>query len=72
MKSSRIAVTRQPTVSRKNRAAPQVVQPPLRVDAAPHDDKRVSPFPILSDPLWGMAIASAILFVLLAALIASG
>ena len=65
---SRFPVTQHSTTSRKKRAATQViaVQPEAR-----QDDKRASPVSMPNDPLWGMAIASAILLALLAGLIAS-
>ena len=67
--SSRFAVTQYSAVSRKNPAAKPVAgaRPALRVEAAAKDDTALS---ASSDPLAGMAIASLILFAVLAALIA--
>ncbi len=69
--NSRFAATQHAPVRRKNPAATPAasVQPGVRENAAANDDTRMS---IFSDPLWGMAIASGILFAILAALIAIG
>lgn len=69
--NSRFAGTRHAPVRRKNPVANPAagVQPGVRENAAAHDDTRMS---IFGDPLWGMAIASGILFAVLAALIAIG
>lgn len=45
------------------------LQSAVRQDAATEDDTRAS---IFNDPLWGMAIATGILFAVLGALIAIG
>jgi len=68
--SSRLATRQHPAASRKNAAAKPVasVRPTVRVEAAAKNETKPSVF---NDPLWGMAIASAILFAILAALIAS-
>jgi hypothetical protein len=42
------------------------------VDAAANDDSAASGYSIFGDPLWGMAIATVILFAILAALMAVG
>lgn len=67
--SSRFAVTQHSAASRKNRAAKSVagVRPVVRVETAVKDDTALS---ASSDPLAGMAVASLILFAILAALIA--
>ena len=68
---SRFAVTQRSGASPKNPAAiPVGGVPPVRVDSAANDDTPTAGFTIVGDPLWGMAIASAILFAILAALIA--
>jgi hypothetical protein len=46
--------------------------PPVRAEAAANDDKPTSEFSFYSDPLFGMAAATVILFAVLAALIALG
>jgi len=68
--SSRLAVRQRPAASRKSTATKPVenVRPTIRVEAAAKDETKPSVF---NDPLWGMAIASGILFAILAALIAS-
>ena len=69
--SSRFAVTQHSAASRRNRAAKPVAvaRPAVRVETAAKDDTALSAF---SDPLAGMAVASVILFAILAALIAFG
>ncbi len=69
--NSRFAATQHAPVPRKNPAANPAanVQPRVHENAAADEDTRMS---IFSDPLWGMAIASGILFAVLAALIAIG
>ena len=49
-----------------------VVQPAVRDDSAAKNGARSPEFSIFGDPLWGIAIASGILFAMLAALIAVG
>ncbi len=70
--SARLPVTKHSAASRKNLAATPVVgvRPAVRVDTAANDDTYTSGFRIFGDPLFGMAIASGILFAILAALIA--
>ena len=46
------------------------VRSTVRVEAAANDERTKSGFSIYGDPLFGMAIASAILFAVLAALVA--
>jgi hypothetical protein len=48
-----------------------VVQSAVSVETAANDDESTSGFSVYGDPLFGMAIASVVLFGLLAALIAS-
>lgn len=69
--NSRSAANQHAPVSRQKHAADPVadVPPGAREHAAANDDSRIS---IFSDPLWGMAIATGILFAVLAALIAIG
>jgi len=69
--SLRLAVTRHSAASRKNRAAKPLAgaRPVVRVEPAAKDDTALSAF---GDPLAGMAVASVILFAILAALIAFG
>jgi hypothetical protein len=45
---------------------------PVRAEAAANDDKPTSEFSFYGDPLFGMAIATVILFAVLAALMALG
>jgi hypothetical protein len=44
----------------------------VRADAAATEEARKSEFSIFGDPLWGIAIATGILFATLAALMAVG
>jgi hypothetical protein len=68
--SARFAARQHTLASQKKAAARTgaIVVPAVRKDDAAADDQRPS---ILRDPLWGMAIATGILFAVLAALIAS-
>ena len=67
----RFAVTQHAAESRKNRAAtPIVVRAVVPLDEAANDATSIPAFRIFGDPLFGMAIASGILFAILAALIA--
>ena len=68
--SQRLAVTQHTPAARKAPSVALVVRPAVRVDAAPADQKETSEFTIFGDPLWGIAIATVILFATLAALIA--
>jgi hypothetical protein len=70
--SSRFAATQHSVASRKSPAATPVadVRPVARVHAAANEDTKTRAFAIFGDPLWGMAIATAILFAIFAALIA--
>ena len=69
--SSRTAVRQRPIVPQKNLAAPAVgIQSAMRTEAAANDEQQKPGFAPSSDPLIGMAIASVILFGVLAALIA--
>jgi hypothetical protein len=72
--SSRFAVTQQPAPSRNNPAATSVagVRTTIHAEAAANDDTAAAAFSVFGDPLFGMAIASGILFATLAALIAFG
>jgi hypothetical protein len=45
---------------------------PVHVEAAANDDKPTSEFSVYGDPLFGMAIATVILFAVFAALMALG
>jgi hypothetical protein len=69
--NSRFPAIQHAPASRQNPAVNPVadVQPDVRENAAANDETRAS---IFGDPLWGMAIASGILFAVLAALIAIG
>lgn len=70
--SSRSAVKQQSPAAQKDLAAVPITHasPEARVDTAANDDD-TSTFSVIGDPLLGMAIASGILFILLAALMAS-
>lgn len=46
------------------------VPPPMRQEAPANDDESTAKFSFYGDPLFGMAIASVILFAVLAALVA--
>ena len=46
--------------------------PPVRAEAAANDDKPTSEFSFYGDPLFGMAIVTAILFAVFVALMAVG
>ena len=74
MMSSRFTTTQRSPALRKKPAANAIaaVQPAVRGDAAANEDERTSEFSIFGDPLWGIAIASGILFAMLAALMAFG
>jgi hypothetical protein len=48
------------------------VSPAVRADVAVDEEARKSEFSIFGDPLWGIAIASGILFATLVALMAVG
>jgi hypothetical protein len=68
--NSRSAANHHAPVSGQNHAADPVADvPPGAREHAAANDSRIS---IFSDPLWGMAIATGILFAVLAALIAIG
>jgi hypothetical protein len=69
--SSRFAAAQHSAAPRKDPAADAGVQPAVRVDATANDTA-TSGFALSGDPLLGMAIASAILFAVLAALMALG
>jgi hypothetical protein len=72
--SSHPIVTVQTSPPRKKPAATRVAAVPqaVRVEAAANDDTATSTFSVFGDPLFGMAIGTGILFVVLAALIAFG
>jgi hypothetical protein len=67
--SSRSPIKRRSAPSGKKPDAATVKQA-VSVDAAANDDTTTSSFAVFGDPLLGMAIASGILFAVLAALIA--
>ena len=69
---SRLAVTQQPAAPRTEPATPVRARPTIPVAEAANDAAPTPSFAIFGDPLWGMAIASVILFAILAALIALG
>jgi hypothetical protein len=72
MSSHPAPATRAGTPRTKRAAVPPAGVPStLPVEPAANDDKPASVFSIYGDPLFGIAIASAIMFALLAALIAS-
>ena len=64
----RLAVTQRPAAPRKNVA----VRPTVPVAEAASDAAPPLSFAIFGDPLWGMAIATVILFAIFAALVAFG
>ena len=66
--SSRFSVKQRPASSRADPAA--VPSAAVHSDTTVNDETPTSTFAIFGDPLWGMAIASGILFLVLAALIA--
>jgi hypothetical protein len=70
--SSRFAVKQHSATPQKDFAATPVagVQSAVRVEAAANDDKPRSEFRFFGDPMFGIAIASVILFAILAALMA--
>ena len=70
--SSALVKTKHSAAAAKELAATPIVRVPqaVRVDAAANDDSATSTFAVAGDPLLGMAIASGILFAVLAALIA--
>jgi hypothetical protein len=71
--SSRFATTEHAAPSRKNfPATPIRMRPAVPADEAASDAAATPAFAIFGDPLWGIAIASIILFAVLAALIAFG
>ena len=73
--SSRSALTPHSAAPRHKHATAPVAgvqSPSVRVEAAANDDKPTSELSFYSDPLFGMAIASVILFAVLAALMALG
>ena len=67
--SSRSAATQHEAASR-NDSATVDVRPAVQQDVVAVDKPPTSDFAIFGDPLWGIAIASLILFAVLAALIA--
>jgi hypothetical protein len=70
---SRPAPATRPDAARNERAAvqPAGVRSTVRVEAAANDDKPAAGFSVYGDPLFGIAVATAIMFAMLAALIAS-
>ena len=70
--SSALVKTKHSAAATKELAATPIVHVPqaVRVDAAANDDSATSTFSVVGDPLLGMAIASGVLFAVLAALIA--
>ena len=73
--SSRIVVRQPSAAARKLPVTTPVavVRPIARVDAVAEEvaeEKETSKFTMVGDPLWGMAVASVILFAALAALMA--
>jgi hypothetical protein len=72
--SSRSALTSHSAAPQEERArAPAAgAQSAARVDPAANDDAQESDLSLRRDPLFGMAIASVILFVILAALMGLG
>ena len=56
----------------KHASVPGAVRSTVRVETAANDDKPTEGFSFYGDPLFGMAIASVILFAVLAALVAIG
>ena len=70
--SSRSRTTQHASPLSKKPVAKAIVIPPPVRDAAANDESAESKFSIFGDPLWGIAIASGILFAALAALMAVG
>ena len=70
--SSRSALTPRAAAPRKKRVTVPVagVQAAVRVEAAANVEKPTRKFSVFGDPLFGMAIASVIMFAVLAALMA--
>ena len=68
----RFAARHQPAESRSEPAASaEDIRPTLHTQEAANDDTHASDFAVFGDPLLGMAIASGILFAVMAALMAS-
>ncbi|HEX5048834.1 MAG TPA: hypothetical protein VFX89_17100 [Gammaproteobacteria bacterium] len=71
--SSRSALTSHSAPPREERAGPAAgAQSKVSVETAANDDESTSGFSLYGDPLFGMAIATGILFALLAAFGALG
>jgi hypothetical protein len=70
--SPRPAVAPRPTVAEGGHVTARVaeVPSPIRHEAPANDDESTAEFSFYGDPLFGMAIASVILFAVLAALVA--
>jgi hypothetical protein len=69
--SSRFAATQHAAASPpKNAATPVAAPPAVRRDETAGEVAPRSAFAIFGDPLWGMAIATIILFAIFAALVA--
>jgi|SoiMethySBSTD1v2_1073268.scaffolds.fasta_scaffold3088931_1 hypothetical protein len=68
--NSRIAVRQHSTAPRKNLTPAATVRSAIRTESAANDEQPKSDFAPSSDPLFGMAMATVILFAVLAALIA--
>jgi hypothetical protein len=70
--SSALVKTKHSAEATKELAATPIVHVPqtVRVDTAANDDSATSTFAVAGDPLFGMAMASGILFAVLAVLIA--
>lgn len=71
--SSRLAVKQHSAPARKTLAPVQVtvVRPTPHADAAAHEETANKTFSFSGDPLLGMAVASVIMFLVFAALMAS-
>jgi hypothetical protein len=70
--TKRFAAIQHAAAEREKRAASSAGSTPGARENAVRDEERASDFSIFGDPLWGMAIISAALFAVLAALIAAG
>jgi hypothetical protein len=69
---SRTALAPRPTAPEDDHAVARTgdVPSPVRQEAPANDDESAAEFSFYGDPLFGMAIASVILFAVLAALVA--
>lgn len=66
--SSRPALAPRPAAPAQQHAAAAAVQPRIRKEAPANDDERAPEFSFYGDPLLGMALASIVMLIVLAAL----